>query len=272
MRKIILASDRLKLHPEIIKLLGSVGSNSINPDDIHKWEENLRKKDEDVYEIYRKDLKNGLLVWREETQTSHDPNKRNWSVNAYRQGLMGKDVLIKVPCWVLRIASDKPQKQSEQESKDFLKLMKVTPRERDLYQRLRYAYKVNNTKMSDWEKTFCISIGEHLTDGKNLSMKQKEMVNKLFAKYKVPEDATASSELSHRQIMAWLAKNHDGLKVIYATSFGGGNRAHSIWHVEWSDGTSEQIHTDGTDGGSSKAYNKSKAIENAVKKKYKELI
>jgi hypothetical protein len=63
-----------------------------------------------------------------------------------------------------------------------------------------------------------------------------------------------------------------GYWIVSCESAGGGNRAHSYWFVYWNDlDDSVHVQTDGTLGGASKSYNKQKAMEIAITKRYKEL-
>ena len=57
--------------------------------------------------------------------------------------------------------------------------------------RTRYLYKHNVAKFSAWELEFVKSIGLQLGQGKKVSPKQIMQLERLFTKYKVPQDATA---------------------------------------------------------------------------------
>ena len=64
-----------------------------------------------------------------------------------------------------------------------------------VYGRTRYLWKNHNSKFSDFERTFVESIGKQLKSGRNLSPKQMNVLVRIFNKYGVPQDATASTEI-----------------------------------------------------------------------------
>jgi hypothetical protein len=61
------------------------------------------------------------------------------------------------------------------------------------YERCRYLWKAHNTEFSDWERTFAKDIGKRLGSKQKLTTKQIAALGRLFGKYKVPQNATASS-------------------------------------------------------------------------------
>jgi hypothetical protein len=65
-----------------------------------------------------------------------------------------------------------------------------------MYNRLRWLWKNKSSSLNAWELQFVESVGPILRAGKTLSEKQRLAVEKLFAKYQVPFDATASEYTS----------------------------------------------------------------------------
>lgn len=63
-----------------------------------------------------------------------------------------------------------------------------------LYGRTRFLWKQSHTVLTNWEFKFVKSVGEQLSKRKALSEKQDQQLEKLFVKYNVPKDATASSQ------------------------------------------------------------------------------
>lgn len=62
------------------------------------------------------------------------------------------------------------------------------------YDRARYMWAHHNTQFTEWERQFATSIGALLRTGKYPSFKQQQSLDKMFAKYKIPHDARASTQ------------------------------------------------------------------------------
>lgn len=62
----------------------------------------------------------------------------------------------------------------------------------DLYGRTRFLWQEHNKKFSDWERSFVKNVGGMLKNQKKLVGDQPKHLDRLFEKYKVPLEATAS--------------------------------------------------------------------------------
>jgi hypothetical protein len=181
------------LTDEIRGLFSIAVKDDKQPGDIREWEDSLKALKPKLYEAYRSAITNKLIEWRVELVPYHGLGSRSWSVNSYRAGLKGDDAAIKHPAHVLRETNSKTQAQKAKEKIDEYKYTKVLSREQGFYKRLRYLYKFNSTKLSDWDRQFITSLGNQLTEGRPSTLKQKQIASKLFEKYKVPEGAEATT-------------------------------------------------------------------------------
>lgn len=69
---------------------------------------------------------------------------------------------------------------------------KPQPQKTSAYQRLRWLWKNHSDKLTTWEKEFVRSIGSKQKVNAHLSTAQSAALEKLFSKYKVPDDAYSS--------------------------------------------------------------------------------
>ena len=63
-----------------------------------------------------------------------------------------------------------------------------------MYGRVRFLWKTHHQQFVPFEKEFVESLGKQLKLGKTLSPKQANVLNRILDKYRVPKDATASTE------------------------------------------------------------------------------
>jgi hypothetical protein len=175
MRKTVIAND---LSSSLKQLLIVFGTTKYTEDhsSVPAWEHDLKERDPKSFELYQKAMSDGVINW--EKSTRDIPG--SYSVNAYRAGRRGKDA---------------------RQSETCLRLAPTTPKERQLikssrHSKCRYLWKNYSVVFSPWERQFIKSIGELLAKSKPLSVKQSENIEKLFKKYKIPDDAVASSAIA----------------------------------------------------------------------------
>lgn len=66
------------------------------------------------------------------------------------------------------------------------------PNHSSLYERTRFLWANHHEKFSAWENSFVLNVGQSLKNNRPLSKAQTDSLLKLFHKYRVPTDATAS--------------------------------------------------------------------------------
>jgi hypothetical protein len=80
----------------------------------------------------------------------------------------------------------------EMKDPDFKRNSFVDPK--TAYPRCRALWKEHNTQFNDWERKFVQDIGKRLAAHQPLSYKQQKVLGRIFGKFKVKQNATASSE------------------------------------------------------------------------------
>jgi hypothetical protein len=142
---------------------------------LKSWSTNREKETPEAFRMYERALAEGQVEWVDSAKEIPG----TYSVNAYRAGRKGSAARLTEPCWRL-IECDK-------------KKSPVTVEKSPLYNRVRYLWKNHHTQFGTWETGFVKSIGELLARNKPLRGNQGPTLEKILKKYKIPEDATASS-------------------------------------------------------------------------------
>ena len=177
-RVVIVANSTPELPQELKRVLGTMVRYTEDKSTIRVWRDSLK---EPLKTIYNKALQEGLIRWNSMWYSMPG----SYSVNAYRAGRRGRDAQRQEQQWQLQI-NDKPKPV------DVLKDKSKSPSSD--YTRCRYMWKNFSNVFNEWEKGFAKSIGEQLSKAKPLTLTQKASLEKMFKKYKIKEDAVASSD------------------------------------------------------------------------------
>ena len=84
-----------------------------------------------------------------------------------------------------------------------------------LHKRVRWMWKHHHTQFTQWESGFVLTVGKELAKGKTLTHNRETALNRMFKRYNVPMEASASDDDRSALALRWLKSMTDAQRKTY---------------------------------------------------------